>query len=299
MDFGRSSNVNEVNFMLPDDHPETAAVLGGKKQNTEIYVGGAKWGRKDWIGQLYPEGTKQDEMLHYYAKNFNAIELNATHYNIPKPEVVKNWVSQVDKDFKFCPKVYQIISHRMRLRNALKLSEDYFQRMSLFGDNLGTIFLQMPPNFKASRIDDLIQYLKEVPSGFSLGLELRDISWFDGNSYTERLFDVMKEKQITAVITDTSRFRELVHMRLTTPEAFVRFVGNNLHPTDFERLDEWIDRVGQWIDMGLKRLWFFLHQHEEQYTPELAQYCAKQFKDKLGIELRKPGLPGQTEDLFE
>lgn len=298
MDFGKSSDVDEVNFALPDDHPETAAILGGRKQVTEIYVGGAKWGRKDWIGQLYPEGTKQDEMLHYYAKNFNSIELNATHYNIPKPEVVQNWVSQVDEDFRFCPKVYQIISHRMRLKNALQLTDDFFQRMSLFGDKLGTIFLQMPPNFKAARMDDLIHYLQQVPAGFSLGLELRDISWFDGSGYTERLFDVMKERQITAVITDTARFRNLVHMRLTTPEAFIRFVGNNLHPTDFERLDEWIDRIAQWMDIGLKQLWFFLHQHEEQYTPELAKYCVKQFKEKLGIQLRTPGLPGQTGELF-
>ena len=298
MDFGKSNDVEEVNFTLPEDHPETAVVLGGEKRETEVYVGGAKWSRKDWVGQLYPEGTRQDEMLNYYARNFNSIELNATHYNIPKPEVVKNWVSQVDKDFRFCPKVYQFISHRMRLKNAQRLTDDFFERMRLFGDNLGTIFLQMPPNFKTTRIDDLLEYLQKIPDGFSVGLELRDTSWFDGSAFSEQLFDLMKEKQITAVITDTSRFRELVHMRLTTPEAFIRFVGNNLHPTDFERLDEWIDRIGIWMDMGLKRLWFFLHQHEEQYTPELAQYCAKKFHEKLGIELRKPGLPGQTEDLF-
>ncbi len=296
MDFGKSNDVGSVNFTLPPDHPDTAVVLGGAKKKAEIYMGGAKWGRKDWIGRLYPAGTRPGEMLHYYAESFNSIELNATHYNIPKPEIVKNWADQVDDDFRFCPKVFQLISHRMRLKNTLQLTEDFLDRMTLLGDKLGTIFLQMPPNFKINRIENLMRYLEEIPTGFPLALELRDPGWFEENNQSEQLFRLLKDRQITMVITDTSRFRELVHMRLTTREAFVRFVGNNLHPTDFERIDAWIGRIGEWLETGLERLWFFLHQHEEQYTPELAVYCEKQFREKLGIRLRKPGMPDPKED---
>ncbi len=33
------------------------------------------------------------------------------------------------------------------------------------------------------------------------------------------------------------------HMHLTMPKAFVRFVANSMHQTDYTRLDAWIERI--------------------------------------------------------
>ena len=57
-----------------------------------------------------------------------------------------------------------------------------------------------------------------------------------------------------AVITDTAGRRDCVHQRLTTPFAFIRFVGNNLHPTDYSRMDDWVERIQEWFDQGLERV---------------------------------------------
>src|SRR5690606_6342034 len=107
MDFGKvnSNDLESIDFKLPPDHAATANILSGKKSSRkpEIRVGCAKWGRKDWIGKIYPAGTKEKDFLSLYAKQFNCIELNATFYRIPTVAQITGWKEKVGKDFKFCP----------------------------------------------------------------------------------------------------------------------------------------------------------------------------------------------------
>mgnify|MGYP003353977973 CR=1 FL=1 len=61
MDFGRVPDITKVDFTMPDDHRITKELfkeLKKKKSKPEVYIGCAKWGRKDWIGKLYPPKTK-------------------------------------------------------------------------------------------------------------------------------------------------------------------------------------------------------------------------------------------------
>src|SRR5215469_5107383 len=91
-----------------------------------------------------------------------------------------------------------------------------------------------------------------------------------------------------AVITDASGRRDVVHMELPIPHAFIRFVGNSLHPTDYKRCDDWVERIVSWHEMGLQSVWFFMHQHDERYSPELADYTVEQFNKHLGTNLIRP-----------
>jgi uncharacterized protein YecE (DUF72 family) len=77
-------------------------------------------------------------------------------------------------------------------------------------------------------------------------------------------------------------------MELPTAHAFIRFVGNSLHPTDYARVDEWVERIKQWQQLGLQSVWFFMHQHDERYSPELADYVVEQFNKHLGLSLERP-----------
>jgi len=54
------------------------------------------------------------------------------------------------------------------------------------------------------------------------------------------------------------------------------------------RCDEWVERIAQWQQMGLKSVWFFMHQHDERYSPELADYVVDQLNKKLGLSLLRP-----------
>ena len=76
MKFGQVDDIDEVDFSIPPDHPDTDKVLAkSRAKDLDVYVGCAKWSKKD-LKNFYPKGTKNE--LEYYATQFNAIELNAT-----------------------------------------------------------------------------------------------------------------------------------------------------------------------------------------------------------------------------
>lgn len=292
MDFGRAENIEAVDFTLPADHPDTAAVLAAGKTKRKgaprVFIGCAKWGRKEWVGKIYPENTAEKDYLKYYAKNYNCIELNAVHYRIPPESWVVKWRSVAGKDFKFCPKIYQGISHVQRLKNTGQLNEIFLSRMDGFAENLGIIFLQLPPNFGPKNFADLNRYIKSFPKHYSLAVEFRHPGWFMPAGVAEETFHLLKEEGVVCVITDAAGRRDVIHQRLTTPAAFIRFVGNSLHPTDYSRIDDWVRRCRAWLDSGLHTLWFFMHHHDEQYSPELSTYLIRQMNKVCSLNLPEP-----------
>ncbi|MFI5203510.1 MAG: DUF72 domain-containing protein, partial [Flavobacteriales bacterium] len=80
MQFGQveTKELAKIDFSLGKDPKETAEIIkSGKKKKPQVFVGCAKWGRPDWIGKIYPKGTKAGNFLDEYAKQFNCIEFNA------------------------------------------------------------------------------------------------------------------------------------------------------------------------------------------------------------------------------
>ena len=74
MEFGKVSEeeLDFIDFTLPSEPLDNDVILRSTKNSkTDFYIGCAKWGRKDWIGKLYPKGTKEKDFLEYYAKLFN------------------------------------------------------------------------------------------------------------------------------------------------------------------------------------------------------------------------------------
>ena len=87
-----------------------------------------------------------------------------------------------------------------------------------------------------------------------------------------------------------------MHMRLTAPVAFIRFVGNNYHPLDLRRIEEWGERLSSWIDRGLREVYFFVHDSGELFSPELCAYAVEVFNRRFGAGLKAPQLIGKDEE---
>ncbi|WP_026899385.1 DUF72 domain-containing protein [Daejeonella oryzae] len=302
MDFGyvKPELIKEIDFTLPPDTDLTSRVL--KSTNTQVsfdaYVGCAKWGRKEWIGLIYPEKTKEAHFLDEYVKQFNSIELNAVFYNMPKKEQIKIWrekAENVRNDFRFFPKITRGISHLKRLKNADELTSQYLENITEFGITLGPCFLQLSDNFGPKNFDVLKSYLEALPDDFKLFVEVRHPEWFSDKSVRSDLFNMLHELNKGAVITDAAGRRDCVHMEVPMPQAFIRYVGNGLHPTDYSRIDEWAERILSWKERGLQSLYFFLHQHDEKDTPVLASYAIEKFNRLLGTSIELPKIITKTE----
>ncbi|MCG8477686.1 MAG: DUF72 domain-containing protein [Spirochaetales bacterium] len=305
MDFGKVANPDDVDLTLPADHPDTGDVIAEwaatrGATTTEVYVGCAKWGRPDWVGQFYPRGTKAAQFLSLYARNFNCVELNATYHRMPGVQQTRGWAEQTAEDFRFFPKVFQGITHWKRLREAEEMTEEFLHGASGFGKRLGTIFLQLPPNFPPKQFDALRSYLEYFPAAdYSLTVEFRHPEWFGDRSVYDETFAMLRELGVGAVITDTAGRRDVLHQRLTTPEAFIRFVGNNLHPSDYTRLDDWAGRIAEWIDGGARRICFFMHHPDELHSPKLVNHFVNLLNERCGLSLTVPRLIERQSSLFD
>lgn len=304
MEFGRvtPAELDEVDFTLPPDPELTVKTLKAAKNGNplQVHVGCAKWGRKEWLGKIYPLKTKEASFLDEYVKHFDCIELNATFYNIYGPETIAKWKEKAaaNPGFKFCPKFAQNITHIRRLKNAEEITTKYYEGIMAFGDNLGPLFLQVGDNFTPKSFPDLKAYLENLPKDVPVFLELRHKEWFATTEYRDQIFNQLHQLNIGAVITDASGRRDVVHMELPTPHAFIRFVGNSLHPTDYARIDAWVERIKQWQQMGLQSVWFFMHQHDERYSPELADYTVEQMNKHLGTNLLRPQFIDRDKGIF-
>ena len=295
MDFGKvgTNELGAVDFTLPEDGKQTAITLGGAKpvKDPAFYIGCAKWGRKEWLNMIYPPKTKEADFLDEYVKHFNSIELNAVFYSIPNAELIRKWRAKAEENasngFLFCPKFSRTISHIKRLKDAEVPTDLYLSSIHEFGQFLGPCFLQLGDNFGPKNFDVLENYIKHLPVDLEVFVELRHEDWFSDPPARAQLFEMLAKYKKGAIITDASGRRDCVHMELTIPEIFIRFVGNGQEhkDSDFARIDDWVARIKTWLDKGLGKVYFFLHQHDEKDTPILANYTIEQFNKHLGAKV--------------
>lgn len=286
MNFGKIDNPEEVDFTLPETHPQTQKILKNRtgKEFKDVRIGVAKWSRSA-LPNFYPRGTKDE--LSYYASQFNSIELNASFYRMFPEEQFKTWYEKVAQDFQFFPKIYQAVSHRKRLNGTEIFVDDFVTNLLPLKEKLGMVFLQMPGNFMPKFIERLEPFFQHWPDEIPLAAEFRHHSWYSDEEVTEQLNEILIKNNVAHIITDTPGRRDLLHMRLTTPTAFIRYNSSN-HPSDYRRLDEWLDRLEEWKEMGLENLYFFVHQKMGKDAPFLSAYFIEEFNKKFNTNINIP-----------
>ncbi|MBL4633953.1 MAG: DUF72 domain-containing protein [Kofleriaceae bacterium] len=285
MEFGRLRELSGVDFSLPTMED---ALFGSQLKSTSdaelptLYLGAPVWAHKSFVGKIYPPKSKPDDYLSLYAKSFNCIELNSTFYGVLGAERVAKWCDKVGPEFRFCPKATRAITHESQQlpRQAIL---DFFNSVREFGDNLGTCFLQFPPEFGPRQWQHLQSLLKLLPKEFQVAIELRHPGWFDRKKALQWLLKLGEQFRVSILITDTAGRRDVLHHSFPQPHAFVRFSGDGLVASDFERLDQWTTRLAELSRRGVKELYFILHQEQEGRCVELAEH--------LIARLPEAGLP--------
>ena len=288
MKFGQVDDPSLIDFTLPPTDEATFSILKKfPEKDFEVYVGCAKWNKTDLKG-FYPRGTKDE--LGYYSRQFNSIELNATFYNAPSKEQVEIWRNKTPEGFKFFPKIPQSISHYSRLLNTGEKVLAFTDALAFFEEKLGMIFLQLHDNFKPKDFQRLEGFISSFPKGFPLALEVRNQEWFTNTEVFLMLCNLLEQYGVTNIIVDTAGRRDMLHMRLTTDKAFIRYVGAN-SASDYDRLDEWVARIEEWRNAGLNKLYFFIHQNVEVESPLLAAHFISKLNKALDLSLKYPQKP--------
>ena len=289
MKFGKVDTIDDVDFTIPPDHPGTDRVLSkSKAKDLKVYVGCGKWNKTD-LKNFYPKGTKSE--LEYYSRQFNSIELNATfRRRIWAPQYEK-WANATPEGFKFCPKLGQFISHIKRLDGVEESVDLFIENASHLGDRMGVAFLQMHDNFAPKDFDRVQRFAEYWKFDIPVAIELRHHDWYNDSDLFDEWSGLLEKTGVINILVDTAGRRDMMHMRLTSPTAFVRYNGSN-DPTDYARLNAWIDRIADWKEKGLRDIYFFVHQVVEEESPKLSAYFIDGLNKKLGMELNVPTLLG-------
>jgi len=285
MKFGQVEDPSKIDFTLPKDHSKTKEILKQNKKGLEnISIGCAKWNKTDLKG-FYPKGTKDE--LAYYSTQFNSIELNATFYGMPSSEQVLTWKEKTPENFKFFPKITNTVSHFRRLLNIDDVVTQFATAVLNFDEKLGMVFLQLHDNFKPKDYERLEQFVNKWPKEVPLAIELRNTEWFTDEEIFDKTCKLFEQHNITNIIVDTAGRRDMLHMRLTTPNAFIRYVGAN-DESDYKRLDDWLKHLTKWKKEGLQNLYFFVHQNIEKASPLLSAYFIENLNKEWKTDLLIP-----------
>lgn len=291
MEFGRvpEEELDKIDFSLPAEPAGNKKILTGtKNRDAKVYIGCAKWGREEWVGKIYPLKTKEKDFLQHYVQHYNSIELNATHYRIWGEAGIRKWADKAKgRDFKFCPKMYQGITHKGPLKGKEFLTNEFFRGIVGFGNHLGPVFVQVSDTFSHKRKGELFTYLASLPKDLQFFLEVRHPDWFAKEKELNDMLTFLQEHNMGAIITDTAGRRDCAHMNLTIPKTFIRFVGNSLHKTDKPRIDQWVERMKYWLNNGIEELYFFMHMHDEAKSPDLTAYLIDKMNEECGLNLIK------------
>ncbi len=76
-----------------------------------IYLGTSGFSYDDWVGNFYPIGMPRREWLVYYAREFDACEINSTYYALPKPSTLEAMAKKTGEGFIFSVKANQGMTH--------------------------------------------------------------------------------------------------------------------------------------------------------------------------------------------
>jgi uncharacterized protein YecE (DUF72 family) len=291
MEFGKLESIENVDFKIPPDAEATDLLLKNKAKrigNPKIYLGATGWAMKEWVGKFYPENAKPSDFLAEYARQFNTIEANTTHYRVPDAATILNWRAVTPPDFRFCPKMPQSISHTPNLGQNIADLPNFVKSMQLLGDRLGMIFMQMPPHFSPADLPRLEFFLKNWPTDLPLAVEVRHPSFFEKKNGTP-FFQLIENQRVTLCLSDVAGRRDVLLPRLTTTTAMIRFISNGGHPSDFERAEDWANRLADWFLKGLNNVYFFAHAPDNLLSPEISMILAEKMREKIpNVEIRAP-----------
>src|SRR6266568_2995354 len=102
--------------------------MGGK-----LFVGTSGFAYKEWKPEFYPADLKAADMLSFYARRFNSVEINNTFYRAPTENQLTTWAEQTPEDFTFTLKAPQKITHIARLRDTGEYLESFLRNARALG----------------------------------------------------------------------------------------------------------------------------------------------------------------------
>jgi uncharacterized protein YecE (DUF72 family) len=196
-----------------------------------FFVGTSGFAYKEWIGPFYPPGTKNADMLGFYAGTFNSVEVNYTFRRSPTPSMIEGWSRATGEGFVFALKANQGITHFARLKNTGERLATFLETVAPLAPRIGPVLFQCPPNMKYDPdvLDGFLADLAKTPGEHRFVMEFRHPS-FDTDEVREKL----AAAGVALCVSDTEA--QPAWFAFTGGFAYVRLRGTGY---DEKTLEKW------------------------------------------------------------
>lgn len=153
-----------------------------------VVVGTSGFSYKNWRGVFYPEWLPQSRWIEFYARHFNAVELNFSFYRVPSESSILK-LAEKAPSLSFSLKLHRSVTHRGRLE--AELAETFLNIKNSLGKNFFCFVAQFPKSFEAN--EENFSYILKLKEVFKdIVFELRSPSWEDkAQKFFESELDVV------------------------------------------------------------------------------------------------------------
>ncbi len=219
------------------------------------WIGTSGWTYDSWWGRVYPTMPDRDRLEHYAAHLFDTVELNASYYRWPQDRSFQSWHRRLPAGFRMTVKAPRALSHARRLYEPEPWIERVQRSVSLLGDRLGVVLVQLPPGL--ARDDARLAYFLDVwPRSLPLAIEFRHHSWHD-----DAVFAALEARGVAYVVMSGAHLPCV--LRATTDFVYVRFHGpdqQHLYGGSYSDKDMswWADRLAEWLGQG-RDVWAYFN----------------------------------------
>jgi len=240
----------------------------GKATMARLFCGTSGFAYPSWKPDFYPPKAPAKDFLKHYAARLNAVEINYTFRQLPKPSTLENWVNATAAGFVFACKAHQRITHIQRLKES-EFTGAFFRAIDPLrtARRLGPVLFQLPPNFKAD-VALLSAFLEKLPGEIRCAFEFRNPSWL-----CDEVYVALQKLGVALCLAESEKFE--VPQVITAGFVYVR-----LRKEDYsaEERREIATRVERLIGEGRDAFVFFKHED----TPAGALYAEELLKTAPG-----------------
>jgi uncharacterized protein YecE (DUF72 family) len=190
----------------------------------------------DWVGPLYPPGTRPNRMLAYYSQHFPLVELNYTFYRVPTASQLARLARQTPEGFQFVVKLHRSLSHDEDSHDLAAFREAVAE-LHRAGRLLG-LLCQLPQAIhNEPRHRAWLETLAGNLADYGLAVEFRHRSW-----YHPDVPAWMGRHNLDLVAVDVPDLPALYPRGLvqSSPRVYVRFHSRNAanwYRSDKDRYD--------------------------------------------------------------
>jgi len=192
----------------------------------KVSIGTCGYSYNEWVGPVYPEGTKREQFLQLYSAMFDTVEIDYTYYAMPKAKNIAK-LAEDGPELTFAIKATDVLTHRV---DPFKWQDDaktYIEGIEPLRENrrLEAVLFQFPYSFHYT--DENRRYLGKILgafSGISSAVEFRNDEWLNS-----RVIDGLKERKVALVGLDMPDLEKLPPKTdvVTAPLAYFRLHGRN------------------------------------------------------------------------